>query len=298
MPVRLLIRFLVSAMTLVAFSGCGRQAPAARKPLVAVSVLPQEYFVRQIAGSRVDILVMIPPGSSPAVYDPSPQQIRRLSRAGIYFRIGHIPFEKAWISRLRVNPEMLMVDTSVGVKLRTGHAHHDGSTASGHSHGSHSVDPHIWLSPAAVKIQAAHIQRALAARFPAYKEEFRTNLHRFIQEIDRVRLEVDRLLKPVSGRHLAVYHPGWGYLLDLYGMHQLAVEMEGKAPSPLHMHRIIRKARQLGIRHVVVQQQFDSRPARVVAGELGGSVVRLDPLAVDWADNMVRIARRIAEISR
>jgi len=43
---------------------------------------------------------MIPPGFSPATYDPSPDQLRKLQDADIYFRIGHIPFEKAQMEKL------------------------------------------------------------------------------------------------------------------------------------------------------------------------------------------------------
>lgn len=292
---------VTAALLLLVSGGCRSTADSSGKPAVAVSILPQRFFVRQISGERLNVLVMIPPGSSPAVYDPTPKQVRALGRARFYFRIGHIPFEKGWMARLKAHSTMKVVDTSRGVKLRGGHNHDHNR-----DHGNHKdaqthkagVDPHIWLSPTAVRIQAGHIYRTLVSGFPRYRAEFTTNYRSFLRRIRRLRHRLDRILEPCRGKAVAVYHPSWGYLLDLYGIKQLAVEMDGKSPSPSHMHTVIKEARRRGIRNVIVQQQFDSRSAQTVAAELGGQVVRLDPLSPQWVDNLTAIAKQISRICR
>ena len=115
---------------------------------------------------------MVGPGQNPATYEPLPQQMRALTEADLYFRIG-VPFETAWIDRLQaLNRELIMVDTREGVALREMEQACHGSeaeTADLHAHGHHGeglLDPHIWLDPLLVKIQAETVYRALAAFDP------------------------------------------------------------------------------------------------------------------------------------
>jgi zinc transport system substrate-binding protein len=83
----------------VFLSGCSQDQKAidssGDKLNAMVSVLPQVDFVERIGDDRVTVSEIIPPGFSPATYDPSPEQLQKLQEAKIYFRIGHIPFEEA-----------------------------------------------------------------------------------------------------------------------------------------------------------------------------------------------------------
>ncbi len=45
------------------------------KPVVSVSILPQKYFLERLAGDLVEVNVMIPPGASPATYEPTVSQL-------------------------------------------------------------------------------------------------------------------------------------------------------------------------------------------------------------------------------
>ncbi|MFO7708087.1 MAG: zinc ABC transporter substrate-binding protein, partial [Desulfobacterales bacterium] len=96
---------------------------------VTVSVLPQKYFVQRIVGDDYQINVMIPPGQSEATYEPTPREMKAVSDSAIYFRIGHLAFEEAWIDKIAsLNKQLKIVDTSVGVSLITGadeHSSHD-----------------------------------------------------------------------------------------------------------------------------------------------------------------------------
>jgi len=83
---------------------------------VVVSILPQKTFVKKIAGDLVDVTVMVAPGSSPATYEPKPSQMKKITKAQIYFSIG-VPFEKAWLPRFKAqNPSIKLIDTAKGIK--------------------------------------------------------------------------------------------------------------------------------------------------------------------------------------
>jgi len=266
---------------------------------VTVSVLPQEYFVKRIVGDDYTIDVMIPPGQSEATYEPTPREMKAVGDSILYFRIGHLAFEEAWIDKIAsLNQQMKIVDTSAGVPLITGADPATGEPRGNVGDHDHSgIDPHIWLSPAAVKVQAKHILDAFmevekdAARRAVYEKNFRE----FMRDIDALHTEIETLLKPVTGKKFMVYHPAWAYFARDYGLVQFSIEIEGKSPSAATMKQIVDTARQENIRVIFVQQQFDAANARAVADEIAGKVVAVDPLAPDWLDNMRKTARTFKE---
>jgi zinc transport system substrate-binding protein len=300
---------LITALFL--FNGCGNSSTeiSKDKPVISVSVLPQKYFVQRIAGDNVEVHVMIPPGHSPASYSPTPQQMTKLSRSKLYFRIGHIPFETTWMENIASNAKhMKIVDTSAGVQLITTvenskheqdydqkhdkeHAQaHEHGHAEGHEHHHSGIDPHIWLSVAAVKIQAQHILKAIALMDPDNKATYQDNYNTFMDDINRLDREIKELVAGAKTKKFMVFHPAWSYFSRDYGFEQLPIEIEGKTPTPSDLKRIVDIANKENLRVIFVQEQFDTASARAVAEEIGGQVVTMDPLAPDWLDNMKKIA--------
>jgi zinc transport system substrate-binding protein len=280
------------------FINCGSPGPdiGGKKFQITVSILPQKYFVHRIVNGDnldFDIHIMIPPGHSPATYAPTPQQMRALSHSQLYFRIGHIPFEKAWMKNIAANnPQLKIVDTSTGVDLIETGEHEDDAHQDHHHAG---IDPHIWLSPRAVKIQAKHILDAVIEIDGENQEFYKENYRLFLRDIDRLDGEIKAVLESYRGRKFMVFHPAWSYFARDYGLEQLPIEVEGKTPNPANLKKIIDIARKENIRIIFVQEQFDTNSARAVAAEIGGQVVKIDPLGLDWLDNMKGIAEKISE---
>ena len=271
----------------------------AGEPLdVWVSILPQKYFAEKVAGGLARVSVMVPPGSNPATYEPKPAQMRRMARSKIFFSIG-VPFEKMWLKRVAaVNPEMQVAQTDSGIDKREmstgdyrGKRNLPGKTQSG--------DPHIWLSPPLVKTQARAMADALIRIDPAHKRTYEINLKKFETEIDRLDLELKKIFEQnPHGAEFLVFHPSWGYFADTYGLKQISVETEGKAPSAAEMAGLIRYCRDRGIRVVFVQPQFSARRAKTIAREIGGQVVFIDPLNKNWAKNLRSVAAKVAAALR
>lgn len=114
----MLTALVVSAMLLV--TSCGNKQGTESKPTIAVSILPQEYFVSRIAGDLFSINVMIPPGASPATYEPTPTQLASLSQSALYLKMGFTGFEMAYMDKLSsANQQMTIVNLSEGVQLIT-----------------------------------------------------------------------------------------------------------------------------------------------------------------------------------
>jgi len=292
---------------------CGRggtktnEAKKIETPVVTVSILPQRYFVQRIVGDNYRVNVMIPPGHSPATYEPTPREMKTVSESVLYFRIGHIAFEGAWMDKIAsLNTGMKIVDTSEGVSLITGAAPHShGESGVEHPYDRHDghdghggIDPHIWLSPSAVKIQLEHILDAFLEleKNPGNRALYETNYRDFTADIDKLWAESKESLAPLEGKKFMVYHPAWSYFAREYGLVQFPIEIEGKTPGAADMKRIIDTAKRENIRVIFVQRQFDSHSARTVADEIAGKVIVMDPLDPDWLENMKKIARTFKEV--
>jgi zinc transport system substrate-binding protein len=287
--------------------GCFKRSTQPEKPVVFVSILPQKYFVEKIAGSHVDVAVMVEPGASPHSYEPKPFQMTGLSHAQAYFSIG-IEFEKTWLPRFAaLSPHMYIVHTDTLIpKIAGGHVCEEHSELIGNaktvgaagqqipacSDEHNGVDPHIWLSPELAKQQAQTICRGLIHIDTAHAAEYTANCAQLLKEITALQATMRTILKP--GTEFMVFHPSWAYFAQEFGLKQIAVEVDGKEPSPREMAAIFSLAQQYHITTVFAQPQFSQQSAQVIAHQLNGRVVPADDLAYNWADNLVSVAKAIA----
>ena len=290
---RLAVIFL--AVIFLSFSPA---ALAAESPFtVGVSILPQAFFVEKIAGPNIRILVMVPPGASPATYEPKPRQLAALSGCKIYFAQG-LPFEAAWLPRFkRSNPKMRVVACYDMVKRVS---INPDSSAAGHL-GSHmgQSDPHIWLSPPLAIIEARNISKALVNEDPSragyYRENYRTLVHKIV-DLD---LKIMELFDGVGNHNcFLVYHPAWGYFARTYGLRQVAVEKGGKAPLAHDLKQLTTFAKKKGFSTLFIQPQISGHTARVIANSIGARLLPLDPLARQWDENLMEAAKKIRSALR
>ncbi len=265
-----------------------------------VSIVPEATFVKAIGKERVDVTVMVAPGSSPHTYEPKPSQMRAVANAQLYFAIG-VEFENAWLPRFRdLNPKMQVIDLSQGIaKLpmkEEAHEEHDSDhEADVHHHGE--MDPHIWTDPKNVTVIARHICDALIAQDSTNAEFYKANLDVFLAKVRQTDATNRKILSTVpKGSAFMVFHPSWGYFANAYGLVQLPVEVEGKKPKPRELIALIKKARQAKVQAIFTQPEFSDASAKIIANELNIPVIKVSPLAADWSENLIRIAKAIAGV--
>ena len=251
---------------------------------VTASVPPQAWLVRRVGGERVTVETLLAPGSDVHTYEPSPRQARRAASSRLLVEVGHpdLLFERRVLAGLRSRPGLEIVSTAAAVPPLPAAA-------------GEETDPHVWLSPAAMRATALGIAAALERLDPGGAALYRANLSTLLADLDRAEAEARRILADPPRRRVYVVHPAWGYLLREVGLEQVALESHGKEPSPRQLRALVESARRDGARAVFVQQGYSDRPARALAGEIGAEVVALDPLAEDWAANLPRVAAELRE---
>lgn len=254
---------------------------------IAVSILPQKQVVSQIAGDAVEVLVMVPAGSSPEAYDPTPQDFIRLGRSTLYFAVGGLDFERAWIPRLSAqSPAMRIVDTSADGRREAGLTTHATPEA---------TDPHVWTSPRQLKAMGKAVRDALSEADTARAATYATNYERFATRMDSLHARVARLCRMASSQTFVIYHPALTAFADEFGLTQIAVERGHREPSAAELGALIEEIRATDARVLFMQQEFDTRLVATLAAETGLRVVAIHPLAEDWENEMIRIA---VELSR
>ncbi|MBL7211597.1 MAG: zinc ABC transporter substrate-binding protein [Desulfobacteraceae bacterium] len=266
---------------------------------VTVSIVPQKYFVKKIAGDLVDVSVMVLPGANPATYEPKPQQMVGLTKSRIYFAIG-VPFETVWLGKYEsFNPEMTIVATQAGIEKipMKAHLHNNEKGGADNKTTAHAAikDPHIWLSPPLVMLQARNILDGFLKVDPAHRETYEDNYKKFISEVVELDLKIrNQFIGTDQGTRFMVYHPAWGYFARAYGLKQIPVEIEGKEPTPKVLQRLIHNAKKDGIRVIFVQPQFSTKSANTIARAIKGQVMFADPLELDWALNLSKVVKGFA----
>ncbi len=273
------------SILLVILFACQSTQKADQKDIITVSILPQKYFIERIAGDFVSVNVLIPPGASPATYSLIPSQLKNIAHSKAWLRMEYLGFELSWAKKIEnANRHMKIFTLSKGINFITeedeehGDHHHEGG-----------VDPHFWMSPHEVSIIAGNTLKALIQLYPAHEKMFLENFEKLKTDIAEVDKHISEVLANVKKRSFLIFHPALSYFARQYGLEQIALENMGKEPSPKHMKEVVLFARDKNIRVIFIQKEFDRENAQIIAEEIGGKVIQINPLNYDWVEQMNEI---------
>ncbi len=283
--------YILLVLTLLFVVGCN--SVVNNKPTVSVTIEPQRYFVEQIVGDIFKVNTIVPAGTSPETYDPTPSQMVSLGKSRLYFKVGYLGFENAWGKTLAENnTDVKVVNTSNEISLIEGenldniiggYVHHEG-----HSH--HGIDPHVWSSPKSALIMAENMLNALVMADVENQKLYRDNFKVLRAEIIETDQKIASLLEGAPVKSFIIYHPALAYFARDYNLTQYSVEFEGKSPSPQQLKQMIDFAKEQGIRTIFVQKGFDMKNAESLAKEVGASIHTIDPLSYNWSEELIKIA--------
>jgi zinc transport system substrate-binding protein len=268
---------------------CGRQHSNTEERIITVSITPFKYFVEEISGDDFMVNVMVPSGADPHIYEPVPDQINQLRKSVAYISNGYLGFEMTWLGRF-YETNRSMKRLSLGDKIDpiiSGH-HHEGEHVEG-------ADPHYWVSPDCAFIIASSVKELLIELNPLHRLKYETNYQELILKIREVDKKARELFGDKKNKSFMIYHPNLAYLARDYGLEEIAVEFEGKEPSPSRMKELIDRARKDNLKIIFVQREYDTKNAKAIAGEIGAEIKIIDPLSENWQQSTMNI---IDELSK
>ena len=320
MTIFALLTLGVLISSLVGFSGClDLDDDTDDRIRVIVSILPQKEFAERVGGEYVKVTVMVGEGQDPHGYEPRPSQLIDVAKADVYFIVGSgVEFENIWLDTLiEQNGDMEIVDASKGIELIASaeedhdedhdsdqnESHDDEHEENGNQtheddsgeHDHEGDDPHIWNSPVNAMIMVGNLRDALVRIDPEHASDYSNNSQEYLSELDAVDRDMRSGLESHGGKKFLVYHPSFGYLAHQYNLSQIAIEDEGKEPTPAGVQAIIDQAKAENITTIFVSPQFDESNAQTIAKEIGGTVVRIDPLGEHYLENMRKVREKLID---
>lgn len=267
---------------------------------LTVTIEPQRYFLEKIVGDKFEINTLVPPGSSPETYEPSPMAMINLGNSKAYFKVGFLGYENAWSGKLsQNNPDVRVVDCSANIELMYGtHGphHHDGEECHhDHSHDGEAADPHIWSSAKNALQFSKNMLDAMVELDSENADLYKENYEALAKEIAYTDSVISVMLEDIPSRGFIIYHPALSYFANDYNLEQHSIEFEGKNPSPAQMRKLVDLARSENINVVLVQQEFDIKNSEVIANEIGAKSYVINPLAYDWSEELIRMAKILSK---
>ena len=272
---------VIFIFTILALSA---SAFAAKEPIrVVATIFPLTDIVRQVGGNRVEVTTLLAGGMSEHVFEPTTAQMRLMARAVLYVRIG--AKMDTWGDKMLAAAKRppVIVTATAGVPLLRVAQQELGAEENGrHQHHQHEGDdPHIWLDPVLVRKHIVPaVVNALVRLSPEDEHYFRKNGTAFSDELAKLDEEMKRTIAPLSRKDFIALHGAWHYLGKRYGLRQIAAvePFPGKEPSAKYIAALVTLARKKGVKTIFAEPQLSAKAARVIAGELQGQVLLLDPL--------------------
>jgi zinc transport system substrate-binding protein len=280
----LLVVLTVMAMAVAGQAGCSRQEHKASTKLQVVTTLfPLYDFARIISGDLADVTMLLPPGMEPHSFEPKPNDIIRISRAGlfIYTNRSMEPWAEKILKGLDVQKQRV-VDAGHDVsylKATPGEEHgHEG-------HGSHAadehaavMDPHIWLDFGNAALMVDTITDGFVAADPANAEYYRTHAAELKGSLTALDQRYRDAFSSCSTRvFLHGGHYTFGYLARRYGLEYRSLSgiSSESEPSAARMAAMVRQIRSSGVRYLFAEELLSPRMTETLANEAGVAVLRL-----------------------
>lgn len=253
---------------------------------IMVSIEPLRFLVEAIVGDTYKVVSLVPMGSSPETYEPTPNQMIDLEKSDFFFYVGNLGFERAWLERLKqMAPNVHFKETSIGIEQMGEHIHNE----------EHHHDPHVWTAPRNMQRMARNIYQALCVADSSCVDVYTKNLAYLLDRINVVNDSIRAITGDMVQKSFLIYHPTLTYFAHDYGFNQIVVEHEGKEPSPHQLIELIKLCRKENVKSIFIQQEFTQRSCQLIAQEIGGKVFFINPLSYDWEQEMIRVAHILRE---
>jgi zinc transport system substrate-binding protein len=260
-------------LSLALLAGCskgGGQVPGfaaggSGKVKVAASFYPVYEFARAVGGDRIDALYMVPAGTEPHDWEPTPRHIQMLNEANLFIYSG--AGMEHWVDKTIQsldNKAIPVVEASAGFDLIKG---------------AEGWDPHVWLDPLGVVHEVERIRDGLIKADPAGQATYEANASAYIAKLKALDQEFKAGLSQCGKQQFYTTHAAFGYLARRYRIdqHPIMGLTPDAEPKPRELAAIVADARQSGIKYIFFETLVSDKVAKMVAQEIGAKTLVLNP---------------------
>lgn len=254
-------RWAVAAAALFLLVACSR-ASADRRPgpvRIVATTSTLASLARGTAGPDADVRSLVPVGTSPEDFQPSPDVIAALRDADVLVENG--AGLESWLDatiRNAGNPRLRIVVCADGLPVRGG-------------------NPHLWMDPVWARVYAGKINDALMAVDAANTAAYRASFTAYDKELAALTARTQAKIAsiPPRRRTMIVFHNAFDYYAHRFGLRIVgAIEpTAGAEPNAAHVADLVRLARAQHVPAVFAEHEYSDKLARTLAASAGGLTV-------------------------
>jgi manganese/iron transport system substrate-binding protein len=251
------------------------------KVVVTTSIVAD--IVKNVGGDKIDLNILLPIGTDPHTFAPSPADLATVADAHVIFANG-MGLE-AFLDEMIENAgsEAAVVYVSQGIEARQ----FDQGEENEHetyeeAHDPHEgTDPHTWTSPTNVIIFVHNIERTLGTRDPANARIYAANAKAYevkLKELDAwVKTRIETI--PPENRKLVTDHTTFGYYADHYGLQQIGAIIPSFStaaePSAKELAKLEEAIKNYNVKAIFVGTSVNPSLAQRVSNDTGTKLVSL-----------------------
>lgn len=246
---------------------------------VYASVYPMYDFAKKIGKDRIKLRLMIPPGAEPHDWEPTAKLMAQMESADVLIYNG--AQLEMWVDKVigsLSNENLIAVETTKHVKLRSFHEDEENDHNKEHNHGQY--DPHVWLDPIKATEQAESIKNAFIKADKENEDFYERNYNELVEELEKLDKAFKEELKDRKTNYIVVAHGAFGYLSDRYGLEQINISglTPQEEPSAAKIGRISEIVKEHEIEYIFFEPLTNPKLAEVIAKETGAKTAVLNPL--------------------
>ncbi len=255
------VALAVAALTGGCEGASGDSAAGDDRPVVLTDTTFLADIVQNVAGERMAVSALLPVGSDPHSFEPTPQDARRIaeSTAIVINVVGLEPQLDDLLADV-AGADVPVIEAAAGLA-------------------GASEDPHVWLDPTLVMSYVENVARRLAEIDPAGAADYQANAETYrgeLQELDTWIAEQVAAI-PAERRLLVTNHDSLGFFAARYGFTIVGsvfptVSGQG-APSAQQVAALVKEIEDTGAPAIFLETGGNVDLAAQVAKEAGVDVV-------------------------
>ena len=264
-----LLLLLATFLLVVPMAGPPPSAAAQARLMVVSTVAPITNVIQNVAGDRIELAGLVPPGVDSHTFEPSPSDARMLASADLVI-VNGLALEGTTIELAQANlkPGARILEFGQGTIERDQWVF-DFSFPEDYG----DPNPHVWMNPLYAVRYAELVRDALAEMDPANADAYAANTELFRARIDELDQAIVATVStiPEENRKLLTYHDSFAYFAPRYGFMVIgAIQPSDFAePSPREVAALIDQIRAEGVPAIFGSEVFPSPVLEQISRETG-----------------------------
>lgn len=235
--------------------------------------------VSQVGGELISLTVLLPVGTDPHSFDPTPRDVAKVAEADVVFVNGGglEAFLDTLIESAGAEDNVLSVSEGIHFLDAAGEQDHSADASGDEDH--YGVDPHTWTDPDNVMVWVGNIQAKLTEMDPPNADVYQANAAEFMAELQSLDLWIREqvALVPEPSRKFLADHSLFAYYAGAYGFEQVGALIPGYStlaePSAQELAQIEDDIRTFGVRAILVGYTANPSLAERVSQDTGTQLV-------------------------